>query len=188
MGTPLKEGFHIVGISGKARSGKDTFANELVSEFGFVKINLADPLREFISNITGIPVKELVDGVRKEEIIPWLGVSPRKLMQTVGTEWGRDTIDPEIWLKVLYVKVQSLIQAGHPGVVIADVRFANEAEYIRNNLGGLVISVHRPGEQVAVEAHASENGIGSFIPDQTFINDGSIEMWRSWARFFGAGL
>lgn len=41
----------IFGISGKAGSGKDTVADLLVKEFGFVKVGLADPLKRICKEV-----------------------------------------------------------------------------------------------------------------------------------------
>ncbi len=85
----------IIGLHGLARSGKDTLASYLVEHHGFVRIGLADPLRKFVSDITGIPLEDLMDGPTKETPLEWLNnKSPRVLMQTLGTEWGRELIGP----------------------------------------------------------------------------------------------
>lgn len=41
----------LVGISGKAGSGKDTVADLLVKEFSFVKVGLADPLKRIVRDV-----------------------------------------------------------------------------------------------------------------------------------------
>ncbi|MEU9859193.1 hypothetical protein AB0E19_38720, partial [Streptomyces sp. NPDC047974] len=88
----------IIGITGRARSGKDTLAEFLVSDHGFVKLSFAAPIRAFVADITGLPVSAMEDGPLKEEPLDWLnGQTPRRLMQTVGTEWGREMIDRDLW-------------------------------------------------------------------------------------------
>lgn len=92
----------IVGITGRARSGKDTLADMIVaaSRSG-IWMSFADPIRHFIARVSGLPYAELVDSPRKETPIPDLGnKSPRQMMQTLGTEWGRDLIDSDLWIKV----------------------------------------------------------------------------------------
>ena len=92
-------------------------------------------------------------------------------MQTLGTEWGRELINPELWL---ILAKQRLLNFG-PGMVIADVRFENEAEWVRSQ-GGRVIHIERPSA-VAVEVHASEAGIKFKGEEGDFkiINGGSLE-------------
>ena len=105
----------------------------------------------------------------KEQVIPALGVSPRRLMQTLGTDWGRELIHPDIWLTMA---LQRLVHVG-PGMVIADVRFENEAAWVRK-YGGRILHVHRP-DAAAVETHASEYGIQQLPEDLVIMNAGSLE-------------
>ncbi|WP_295842560.1 adenylate kinase [uncultured Xanthomonas sp.] len=163
----------IIGIHGRARSGKDTLARFLVDHHGFHRVALADPLREFVSAITGIPYEALVDGPAKEEPLSWLNDrSPRYMMQTLGTEWGRQMVDDQLWLKVAHRRVEEARKQGYAGVVIPDVRFDNEAEFV-SDLGGTVVEVVRPGV-AAVAAHSSEAGVSPDLIHFTVHNDGTL--------------
>lgn len=83
------------------------------------------------------------------------------MMQTLGTEWGRELVDENLWVTVARKQIEWL--ASRPAddrpdvVVISDVRFENEAEMIRE-LGGMVVHARRPGAS-AVNAHVSEAGV-----------------------------
>lgn len=170
----------IIGITGRARTGKDTLANFLVEDHGFLKLSFAAPIRAFASDITGIPVAELENGPAKEAPLEWLGgVSPRYIMQTVGTEWGRDMIDRDLWVKVVEQKIRQARRSGAAGVVISDVRFDNEAEFIRQ-WGGRVVELARPGT-AAVAAHSSEDGIETDLIDAWFVNSGAMSELRMYA-------
>ena len=98
-----------IGIIGKLGSGKTTAANYLVSQYGYIKHSLADPMREIVSNIFGIQDK----------------TDPRyrEIMQLLGTDWFR-SYDRDVWVN--YLKHQ-IDQRKQP-VVCDDVRFLNEAE------------------------------------------------------------
>src|SRR4051812_35641591 len=101
----------IIGITGQARSGKDTLAGALIeiAESG-VKMSFADPLRAFVSTVTGVPHAELVDGPKKEApLTEFGGRSPRQMMQTLGTEWGRDLIHADIWITVARRRLESYL-------------------------------------------------------------------------------
>lgn len=172
----------LVGITGKARSGKDTLAEYLVEHHGFLKLSFAEPIRRFVSDITGHSVEELTDGPLKEEHLGWLDTTPRRLMQTVGTEWGREMVDPDLWLKVAHRRIREARQAGVPGIVIADVRFDNEAEFVRR-WGGEVVRLTRPGS-AEVAAHASEAGVRDDLVDYEVVNDRE----RRYLRFVAADL
>lgn len=163
----------IIGLHGLARSGKDTLASYLVEHHGFVRIGLADPLRKFVSDITGIPLEDLMDGPTKETPLEWLNnKSPRVLMQTLGTEWGRELIDPEMWLKVAHQAIRRARQDGAPGVVIPDIRFDNEAWFTKA-CGGEVFKVVRDGA-APVSAHVSEAGIDESLIAGIVNNNGPL--------------
>lgn len=75
----------LIGLVAPKRSGKDTAANYLCSSYGFKKYNFADPLKRGIGEIFGLSYEQL-DGDDKETVDPFWGVTPRELLQKVGTE------------------------------------------------------------------------------------------------------
>lgn len=141
-----------------------------------------------MSDITGLSIETLTDGPAKEAPLGWVDSTPRKMMQTVGTEWGRDSIDRELWLKVAYRRALEYVAGGARVIVIPDVRFENEARFIKQMMGGTVIFVTRPQTGPAVAAHASEQGLGEFAPDFSFRNDSTVEQWYDLAADFGKQL
>ncbi|WP_439426631.1 adenylate kinase [Stenotrophomonas sp. T8] len=171
----------IIGITGRARSGKDTLAEFLVSDHGFVKLSFAAPIRAFVADITGLPVSAMEDGPLKEEPLDWLnGQTPRRLMQTVGTEWGREMIDRDLWVKVVAQKIRQARRDGAAGVVVSDVRFDNEAQFIRE-WGGQVVQVLRDSA-APVSAHASEAGVQGDLIDTVIDNNGPVHRLRQAAE------
>lgn len=166
----------LIGITGKARSGKDTTADILSKRFGLIKYSFATPIKEAAKVMFGL-TEEHVNGEFKEDIIPWIGVSPRRIMQTLGTDWGRDIIRGDIWVQVAKRRFEGLSEyldnTFHCGMVIPDVRFENEADFIREN-GGAIIHVSRTNIQ-GVEQHRSESGIEFKKGDARVVNDGSLE-------------
>ena len=158
----------LIGIAGRARSGKDTAANFVIAAIGGYRYSFADPIRAMLAPL-GVDMNDPYWQARKEDVIPALGVSPRRMMQTLGTEWGRNLINPDLWLVLAH---QRLLHNG-PGMVISDVRFENEATWIRK-YGGRIIHVIRP-EAKAVEAHASEDGIEMQDTDARLFNSGTLE-------------
>lgn len=159
----------IIGISGKARSGKDTAAQFLIAHIGGYRYSFADPLRRMLAAGLGIDMGDPYWQANKEQDIPAIGRSPRYLMQTLGTEWGRDLVHPDLW--VILAK-QALHRLG-PGMVIPDVRFTSEADWIRS-IGGRIIHLHRPhGSEV--REHQSELGIPMDGNDLLVQNSGSLE-------------
>lgn len=176
----------IVGVCGAAGSGKDTIGQWLVRRQGATIHKFADPLYAAISAITGMSVGELQDRRRKEAPLDWLPASPRRLLQTIGTEWGRDTIHPDIWILATFRRIDASESLWS---VITDVRFDNEAEAIRSR-GGFIWRVTRPRPATLsrVEAeHSSEAGVSPHLIDDEIVNDGTLDdlegaVQRAWAR------
>lgn len=164
--------YPVIGIAGKARTGKDTAAAMLLEEFGGYRYAFADPIRGMLKAI-GVDMSQKLWQDLKEEPIELLGgKSPRYLMQTLGTEWGRLMVDKDIWLKL----------AGHylthtgPGMIISDVRFANEAAWVREQ-GGLIIHLDRP-TAAKVREHESESGVPVEKGDAQILNESTKEHLR----------
>ena len=179
----------LIGLAGVARSGKDTAASVLATELGLYRHAFADPIKRMLEQVFG---DNFVNGDR-ERIDPISGVSYRKLMQTLGTEWGRAT-HPALWTRVAKAKwewvkegcpvdykkgITENVMLGafgdHAGMVISDVRFDNEAEWIRSE-GGIIVHVDRPDtEKVGIEGHASEQVMSRLPFDLVVENKGSLE-------------
>lgn len=174
----------ILGLCGAAGSGKNAAAFHLVRDYSAASYAFADPLYAAVSVITGLSVADLQNRATKERDLGWLPASPRRLLQTIGTEWGRETIHPMIWIMATLRR----IDAERPHLaVITDVRFENEAEAIHER-GGAVWKIVRPGAGLAGDAgsHSSEAGIPDHLVDDEILNDGPLatldqrldEAWR----------
>ncbi|WP_431494847.1 deoxynucleotide monophosphate kinase [Pseudomonas brassicacearum] len=164
----------LIGIAGRARSGKDTAAQHLVNNHGFQAYAFADPLRDGLMHMLNLSPCDL-DDEKKEQPISWLGKSPRELMQLLGTEWGRDMVHPDLWM-LLAEQNLDLIARTHDtakGFVVTDLRFNNEADFIRKR-GGVVVHMDR-ATAPTVAAHSSENGIWAAPGDLWLPNDGTFD-------------
>jgi hypothetical protein len=120
------------------------------------------------------------DRETKELRHPVFGVSPRHMAQTLGTEWMRKCIATDGWLRLAHQYVEQQLarcaQGEAPafkGVVFSDVRFINEAEFIREH--GTLVHVWRP-DVTPVAAHESENGIPFRDCDRALMNDKTVEV------------
>ena len=164
----------IVGLTGYAGSGKDTVRAMLERE-GFVGLAFADPIRAMIRELLtscGIDDAYLDDRELKETIIPELGVSYRHMAQSLGTEWGRN-LRGDFWLRLAGAFMADQADAGETHFVVSDVRFANEADWIKRQ-GGKIWRIHREG-LASVRAHVSESGVDNIKPDRTIHNNGTPE-------------
>lgn len=165
----------LIGIHGKAGSGKDTIGEYLTAHHSFLKFSFAAPLKAMIDTAFG-PI-DWDDRVTKEQPLPLLGKSPRQLAQTLGTEWGRNCIHPDVWVILAECQVKDIETASWPqdadvqGIVYTDLRFENEATWIRNR-GGEVWHLRR--DTAGVIDHPSENGIAFRENDRVILNRGTI--------------
>lgn len=161
------------------QSGKTSVANYLASCHGYRIVSFATPLKKMVYALlveTGMEAPEAEDrvwGDRKEEPIPALGgVTARYLMQTIGTEWGRDTVSRELWVMAAMSQVETLISAGEC-VVIDDMRFPNEFDAVCTETG-VVVRVARPGGRSLSGKHGSEGQLDDEQFDLVLSNDGSL--------------
>lgn len=155
----------IVGVLGKKRSGKDTTGDYLVSNKKFVKYSFANPLKRGAMEIFGF-TEDQVFGDSKDIIDPIWGVTPRLVLQVMGTELFQydiqkhipefQAIGRKIWVKRFK---QWYENNSHLDVVICDVRFQHEADAIME-LGGHIWKVQRPSI-VSADEHASEKEMDS---------------------------
>lgn len=176
----------LIGLAGRARTGKTTAANHLANMHGFQTYAFADPLRDGLMNIFNLSPCDFDDD-RKEQPIGWLGRSARELMQSMGTEWGRNMVHPELWLLLAEQNLEFLGQAhdAATGFVISDLRFENEADFVRKR-GGIVIHVLRP-DATEVNPHVSETGIGIQDNDLVLHNEGALDdLFGQLDEFFDA--
>ena len=147
----------LIGIAGKARSGKDTAATYLLNKLGgnWSTASFADPMKAMLNAID-------VDTSDEAKDLPsnQYGVSTRHMLQTLGTEWGRDGIGSNFWIDVF-----ARSNAGQ-FVIVPDVRFENEAELIRKH--GFLI--HIEGRGGIEGSHISEQQL-DFHDDDIFVNN-----------------
>lgn len=166
----------IIGICGKKYHGKDTIANHLVEKYGYTRIAFADPIKDICQNIFGLSYEQLYGNMKEENDEYWK-VSPRILMQFIGTDLFRNNmssimpdIGEDIWIYILLKKIQSNPQLKF---VITDVRFKNELDHI-TKLNGLKIKVQR-NNILNNDNHISESYIDELNVDHIIINDDTIE-------------
>ena len=171
---------NVIGLKGKARVGKSTAAAYLRNR-GYERTAFAAPLKLMLAELLAYQgldedtINRMIWGDLKETPTEYLsGRSPREAMQTLGTEWGR-SLDKNFWVNIWKKRV------GNRKVSVDDMRFANEADAVRE-LGGYVIEI-RPAKKeqlssVGIAGHASETL--EFDPDIIVVNDG-----KSLTRFAG---
>lgn len=186
----------LVGVSGYARSGKDSVGQILCEEGLFTRIGFADTVKQGLYAInpwvpiegerSGTPIlgqkpkfemrlrrlREIVDEFGWE--VAKLNPEVRRLLQTYGTEGGRMIHGEDCWVEAALRVRESL---GNPDTVITDCRFPNEATAIQER-GGQVWRVTRPGIVLPESAHDSEAEVDRIVADVWITNDGTLDDLR----------
>lgn len=176
----------LIGICGHARSGKDTVGQYLnQTRPDTYKLAFAGALKAASAAMFGIDLDKFYDDELKEQPDPVWNVSPRKIAQFFGTEMVRDTLDRLIpgmganfWVQrmahTLNGQCETVPYEADDVVVITDVRFQNEYDWIIEN-GGIIIHLTRPGAEgtVGIPSHQSEAGIDSTSDRSYFVNNDS---------------
>ena len=160
----------LIGLTGKAGAGKDTAGHYANRNHGFELYALSWPLKSGLEAMFDLS-PDVWTREHKETPIPWLGKSPRELMQTLGTDWGRKLVRQDVWVRTMLHR-WAMVQTMHPPrLCVMDVRFNDEADAIKYH-DGHILRIVRPGV-LPVSAHPSEAGIDDRYVDWTILNDGS---------------
>lgn len=183
----------IIGILGKAGSGKSTLAAHLVNRHGATAVSYADPLRAMASAINPIVSAEpsgfsdepgVVVVRRYNDVVASHGYAAakalfpevRSFLQVLGTEGGRDVLGQNVWVDAAMKTISAMTGT----VVVADVRFLNEAEAIIEN-NGFLVRVIRPG-LTSLDAHRSETQLDDYPTTYTVHNSTTIFALSSAAQ------
>ena len=167
----------LIGLYSPApRSGKTTVAAVLATHYQAALVPFADPLRRLLRTFLfelGVTPNEVSYYLNeaKEQRIPEVDTTARHLLRTLGTEWGRQCVHPDIWAMCWRRKADYFLKRGS-AVISDDVRFPNEARAIKE-LGGEVWCVVRQ-EATGDTAHASEGALSDFSFDRRVENDSDL--------------
>lgn len=178
----------LIGITGFKRSGKDTTGEVMAAILGAQCIAFADPIKDAVrailraQGVDDTTIEECIDGDLKEAPCPYLqDKSPRYVMQTLGTEWGRETLGDTIWVDAALNRASNSTLP----TIITDVRFPNEAAAIRE-AGGVVVRVVRPDAEpdTGDVLHPSEAGVAGIEPDHVLHNTCSRSQFQEMVAGF----
>ena len=165
----------LIRLTGEAGSGKDTVGQILSNDHGYIRESFKENIIYPLANIFDISPSIFCDRELKEKPSASLfGQSPREVMQSFGTDWGRNMIHPDIWVNHTKRNILELLDKNFK-VVVTDVRYNNEAEMIRD-LGGEIWKIDRPDNPFKIDtSHCSENGIADDHIDLTINNHSDID-------------
>ena len=164
-----KNKLNIIGISGKAGTGKDYIAQKyFVQQYSYKTFSFAWHFKVWLIG-KGVATFDEVFATKPPAV--------RKMLQLEGTEYGRDVYGPDVWCNTALTWMQTLADNGYgTNYVIADCRFPNEAAFIHSR-GGKVIRIHAPrraeNNSLTEEArqHISETALDEYTKFDYIVNN-----------------
>jgi len=141
------------------------------------------PLKDMVCILLGCTREDLENREFKNQKLgkEWDDLTPRQIMQLLGTEAGRVVIHPNIWVNAALVgyreqkrweMVDSTNIGRYPKYILTDVRFPNEVQAIEE-LGGIVIRIERDG--LVKSDHVSETALDGWTFEHIIENNGTKE-------------
>jgi hypothetical protein len=173
----------IIGICGRSRSGKDTFADFLLKHLKNArKISFATPLKDSMNTLFGFTCN-------KDEVDPFWKIKPRDAYIAFGTEVIRDRLGfflnlPDKKCEDFFIhrmKKEIMNMDKQDVLIIPDVRFQNEINFIKLN-GGKIVKIKRDGLKIL--EHKSECPDSLSDVDYMFYNNGTIEELEDKVLYF----
>jgi len=168
----------VIGISGKIGCGKSTVARRVAERLGWRVTSFGARLKDEVSELFGFPREWCDTAEGKDRMVnlfdpsacshaqskillmtaKWRGITVRELLQLWGTEVRR-AYEPDYWVN----RMEDFLGRNLGGWVIDDVRFPNEAKYIRDLDGLLVRLEPYPGWEPGPHAvHVSETALDEY--------------------------
>lgn len=162
----------IVAITGLKRSGKDVIAHYIHMKYGYKHVKVASTLKNAVKVLFSFQDEDL-EGDAKDTIHPKWKVSPRKLMDFVGTRVFQHELQEIIPDVGRTFWIQDLLDTEkNNDIVISDIRFLHEQALIRNQ-PCVLIRVTR--EDTSEDDLESEKESKLLDVDYTIPNNGSIK-------------
>jgi hypothetical protein len=187
----------IIGLSGYAKSGKDTVAEMILDiqpDSNWQIKKFSGKLKQIASILTGVPADKFEDQDFKQSMLgpSWsrmvinshLNVEDKKMsvrefLQRLGTDAIRDGLHPNAWVNALMAdyrseevveKLSDFISKVTPpsNWIVTDCRFPNEAQAIKDK-GGIIVRIDRTGVS-PVNAHPSETSLDNWDFDYKIAN------------------
>lgn len=176
----------LIGLAGKKESGKSTIAEHLQNKHGFERVNIGmmigadllslnpivgyDKYAEILERYADIYYNRGYEGAKTH---PRYGVEIVRLLQDYGKAVRGQ--DPDFWLRSIIRKTMDHIAHGR-SVVVENIRFRNEADWLLND-GGLLFKVYRKDAPTGINSgHVSETDLDDYQRfTDTIVNRGTVD-------------
>ena len=164
----------LIAVCGYKRCGKDTLCNYISSKYGHRHVKIAGRLKDITKILFGFSHEQLETDM-KDVIDPTWGVTPRRVMQFIGTEMFQfklqeciPNIERNFWIRALLSDIASL----HSQVVISDLRFVHEYKALKEK-GYTIIKIE--GKCNSGDPHSSELEYQQIPPDLVIHNNETMQ-------------
>ena len=166
----------LVGICADVPQSGKTSAAKTFIQAGWQHLSFGEPVKLTLACfLQAIGAKgQIADylwGAKKGSIIPEIGITGGALMSSFATDYVRDMVNPDTWLGAMKKQIDGL--PASVNVVIDDLRFVNEADWIKAN-GGYIIHIYRPDAPKHNRSIKSEGLLWDYPHDFRVINDGTL--------------
>lgn len=168
----------IIAICGLKRSGKDTLADAICQSYGFEKLRISANLKEVMRVLFDFTEDQLETDLKDDIDGKW-GVTPRKLMQFIGTEIMQHEIQKVIpnvgrhfWIKK--VRDEHIEKYPAKKFIISDLRFLHEYELLQKYKPYIIRVERNCVASQCAQQHSSETEFKSIPYDKLFNNNGTL--------------
>lgn len=165
----------LIGIAGRAQSGKTTCADILCDLLNLRAYTIALPVTQACAAALGMPHEDFMK-LRKAEYLPGLESTKREFMQTMGDAILHRNPYALIYSLEARIKADSPCELLFNGQLITDIRTETEARWLRGKGGTLVHIQREPTESTE---HRTEQKLQVLPQDIRLKNeDNQLEMYR----------
>jgi|GEM_PF-3158988 len=138
----------LIGLTGPRENDRMVVARRLTERHNFAQLRFDDPARDMLGALLQLG-RERIDALLLERRfcetpLPETGSTPLQFLHSLMT-WGRRSIGPDLWINLLRQRLAFIAEElayEYAGIVISDVRFDNEARFVREQ--GVLVHVARP--------------------------------------------
>lgn len=159
----------LIGVHGQLGSGKDTVSNFIQKEFpeyNFVRRAFAYDVKKTVSLITGVSMETILTRKGKQIYVESFGKTIGEMLQLVGDQLRN--FNKNVWIYSLFNKEDE-----DTNIIVTDVRYINEANYIKDN-GGILIKIY--GDPVGANVNDSR--------DLTHVSETELDGYDKWDIIF----
>lgn len=170
----------LIGLHGKPRVGKDTVAKHLIDKHGLLRYGPSVRVKLTTAAMFDFPVDHLDDDNMKDQMDSYWGMTYRQMAQKVGKESSRDVFGDDIWMrhverKMLNMNAEFKGEKVPTGIILADVRYASEIEWIKARGGEVMFIIRNSAPKTSDQGHVVDQGLPIELANYIIYNNTTID-------------